>query len=83
MALKPDPKSYPPRGMSREDAAHYIGISTSKFDEMVMDNRMPRPRQLDGRTLWDRVELDMAFSQLPHQEKGNEKGGYFTGLADR
>lgn len=65
--------------MSREDAAHYIGISTSKFDEMVKDKRMPRPRQLDGRTLWDRVELDMAFSQLPYQDKGN----YFSGFSDR
>ena len=27
--------SYPPRGLSRDEAARYIGVSPSKFDEMV------------------------------------------------
>jgi predicted DNA-binding transcriptional regulator AlpA len=68
MSLKPDPLSYPPRGLSREEAARYVGVSTGKFDEMVRDRRMPKPRQVDMRTVWDRVEIDMAFSTLPHQE---------------
>jgi predicted DNA-binding transcriptional regulator AlpA len=67
MTLKPDAIAYPPRGMSREMAARYIGVSTTKFDEMIVDKRMPKPRQIDGRVVWDRVELDMAFSDLPHQ----------------
>ncbi|RVJ02419.1 XRE family transcriptional regulator [Sinorhizobium meliloti] len=68
MTLQPDPVSYPPRGLSREEAARYIGVSVSKFEAMVKDRRMPKPRQLDRRAVWDRVEIDMAFSSLPHQE---------------
>lgn len=67
--MKPDAIAYPPRGLSREEAARYVGIGTRKFDEMIVDRRMPKPRQIDGRTVWDRVELDIAFSDLPHQEQ--------------
>lgn len=70
MTLKPF-EEYPPRGMSRTEAARYVGVGTSKFDEMVADRRMPKPRKVDGRTIWDRAELDMAFSDLPHQGQGN------------
>jgi hypothetical protein len=31
----------PRRGLSRVEAAMYIGISASKFDEFVRDGRMP------------------------------------------
>lgn len=65
-----DAIAYPPRGLSREEAARYIGIGTTKFDEMVADRRMPRPKRVDGRVLWDRIALDMAFSDLP-DEGGN------------
>lgn len=68
MTLKPDPLAYAPRGLSREEAARYIGVSARKFDEMVKDRRMPKPRQVDARTVWDRAEIDIAFSGLPHQE---------------
>lgn len=71
MPLKPDAIAYPPRGLSREEAARYVGVGTTKFDEMIADRRMPKPRQIDGRTVWDRVELDMAFSDLPHQGQRN------------
>jgi hypothetical protein len=64
-----DPFAYPPRGMSRAVAARYIGVGTTKFDEMVKDGRMPRPKRVDGRTLWDRLALclalDAAFNDLP------------------
>ncbi|MBX4955575.1 hypothetical protein [Rhizobium lentis] len=56
-----DAIAYPPRGMSREEAARWIGVSTTKFDEMVKDRRMPRPKRVDGRVIWDRLALDMAF----------------------
>lgn len=54
-----------PRGLGREDAAAYIGISARKFDELVSDGRMPRPRRIDGRLVWDRRGLDAAFDELP------------------
>lgn len=58
---------YPPRGMSREEAARYIGVGTTKFDQMVKDGRMPKPKRVDGRTLWDRIKLDEAFTRLPDE----------------
>jgi predicted DNA-binding transcriptional regulator AlpA len=53
------------RGLSRVEAAQYVGISPSKFDEMVEDGRMPKPRRIDTRKVWDVVEIDIAFETLP------------------
>lgn len=66
-----DAFSYPPRGMSRDEAARYIGVGTTKFDEMVADRRMPKPKKIDGRVIWDRIALDAAFTDLP-SETGNK-----------
>ena len=46
-------------------------VGPDKFDEMVGDRRMPKPRQIDRRIVWDRVELDIAFTELPHQGRRN------------
>ena len=58
------PLSLAPRGLSRVQAAAYIGVSPSLFDEMVKDNRMPKPTRINSRTVWDRVKLDEAFAAL-------------------
>lgn len=58
------PLSLAPRGLSRVQAAEYIGVGVSKFDQMVEDGRMPRPKRVDARTIWDRFELDAAFAAL-------------------
>ena len=55
----------PRRGLSRIDAAIYVGISPSKFDQMVGDGRMPVARRIDGRKVWDLRELDLCFDDLP------------------
>lgn len=60
-----DPFFYPPRGLALEEAARYIGIGRTKFEQMVADGRLPRARKIDGRKVWDRVALDLAFSDLP------------------
>jgi hypothetical protein len=39
----------------------YIGISPSKFDELVQDGRMPAPVKIDSRKVWDIWRLDLAF----------------------
>lgn len=62
--IRPDPLAYPPRGLSREEAARYIGVSTTLFDEMVADGRMPRAKKINSRVVWDRFALDAAFSDL-------------------
>ena len=58
------PANLPPRGLSREAAAQYIGVSVGKFDEMIADGRMPKPVRIDGRNVWDRRTLDRAFDAL-------------------
>jgi predicted DNA-binding transcriptional regulator AlpA len=58
-----------PRGMRREDAARYVGVSPSKLDEMVADRRMPQPRKIDRRLVWDVRELDDAFDDLPRRSE--------------
>ena len=63
--LRPIPR----RGLSRDEAAMYIGISAGKFDEMVADGRMPEPVKIDSRKLWDIRSLDMAFDALPREHE--------------
>ena len=58
------PLSLAPRGLSRVQAAEYIGVGVTKFDAMVDDGRMPRPKKIDGRLVWDRIKLDEAFDVL-------------------
>jgi hypothetical protein len=38
---------------------------------MVADRRMPHPKRVDGRVIWDRIKLDMAFTDLPEEKKVN------------
>ena len=59
------PTSLPPRGLSRCEAAAYIGISTTLFDRLVQEGRMPRPKRIGARTIWDRQALDLAFASIP------------------
>ena len=69
--IHPDAVSYPPRGLSREEAARYVGVGVTKFDEMVADGRMPRPKRVDGRVIWDRLRIEAAFSDLPEERVAN------------
>jgi hypothetical protein len=59
------PPSLPPRGLSRSQAAEYVGVSPSLFDEMIRDGRMPQPKRVNTRKIWDRKLLDLAFDALP------------------
>jgi predicted DNA-binding transcriptional regulator AlpA len=63
-----DIRPVPRRGLSRSEAAMYIGISASKFDELVADRRMPGPIKIDGRNIWDIRDLDLAFDALPRED---------------
>lgn len=65
------PSSLPPRGLSRAQAAAYVGVSTSLFDAMIGDGTMPAPRRYHKRTIWDRVSLDEAFAGLPSDDEKN------------
>jgi predicted DNA-binding transcriptional regulator AlpA len=60
-----------PRGLSRTEAAAYIGISPSLFDAMVKQGRMPRPIRINSRVVWDVNELDEAFDNLKEEPESN------------
>ena len=68
---RPDvlPTSCPPRGLSRLESAAYIGVSPTLFDDMVRDGRMPPPKTINSRVVWDRHQLDLAFEALPIREQ--------------
>ena len=61
-----------PRGLSRTEAAAYIGISPSLFDAMVKDGRMPQPIAINTRRVWDKFKLDAAFEALDTDDASTE-----------
>ncbi|MBB3979090.1 putative DNA-binding transcriptional regulator AlpA [Rhizobium azooxidifex] len=67
MSRHADTIAYAPRGLRREEAARYIGVGASKFDQMVADRQMPKPKKVGGCVIWDRIALDVAFSELPDE----------------
>lgn len=77
------PPTLAPLGLSRDAAAAYIGISATKFDELVADGRMPRPKMIDGRRVWARPALDSSFARLPTAggDNGDEAGDVWDNVA--
>ena len=67
------PTSCPPCGLRHEQAAEYIGVRTTLFDEMVSDGRMPPPKRVNSLPIWYRPGLDEAFADLPD---GSEESGW-------
>ena len=67
----PIPPSLAPRGLSRVQSAFRIGVSPSLFDEMVADGRMPKPKKVNTRNIWDCLRLDEAFEALPSEDDEN------------
>lgn len=53
-----------PRGLSRAEAAAYIGVSPGTFDKLISDGLMPKPGSIRARKVWDRVAVDAAFTDL-------------------
>lgn len=75
------PASLAPRGLSRVQSAAYVGVSARMFDEMVATGRMPQPKRIGSRTVWDRLQLDDAFAALPTAASDNPLDR-ILGLAD-
>ena len=66
----------PRRGLSRVEAAMYLGVSPSKFDEMRKDGRIGPAKLIDGRKVFDIRMLDEIFDALP--EEDHEKAEDWT-----
>ena len=54
----------PRRGLDRDEAAIYVGVTLATFNQMVSDGRLPHPSEFDGETVWDLVQLDRAMDRL-------------------
>jgi predicted DNA-binding transcriptional regulator AlpA len=52
------------RGLSRNHAANYIGISSSLFDQLIKEGSLPKPIRSKSRTIWDIRQIDEAFDDL-------------------
>ena len=65
------PPNCPLRGLNREQAAEYLGVGVSKFDELVRDGRVAKPIRVGGRLIWDRLKLDLFFDALPDDGERN------------
>lgn len=57
------------RGLRREEAASYVGVSPSKFDDLVKRGDMPAAMAIDSCRVWDVRELDAAFEALKEAPK--------------
>lgn len=55
------------RGLDENEAAIYLSFSPSFFRKLVVEKKMPRPRLVEGRRVWDVEELDLAFKALPRE----------------
>jgi excisionase family DNA binding protein len=79
-----DPDAVPPvrvevvprRGLSRQEAARYVGISTTTFDKLVHEGNMPEPFRIGSRTIWDLRKLDLAFDVLSGPEEADSFAGW-------
>jgi excisionase family DNA binding protein len=67
------PPGLAPRGLARAEAAAYVGVSAGTFTAMVGDGRMPPPKVIGTRLVWDRFALDRAFAELPDAEARAKK----------
>jgi hypothetical protein len=59
-------------GLGESDAAAAIGVSATKFRQLVVEGRMPSPRRIDGRLVYDVDELRAAFKAMPHENENKE-----------
>lgn len=62
------PDAIPRRGLSLSEAAVYVGVGTTLFAQMVDDGRMPKPKLINARKVWDIQQLDRAWDNLPDQD---------------
>jgi hypothetical protein len=74
------PEGCLPRGLSREEAAAYVGIGTTLFDQWAKAAQQRIGRRLTysigKRVLYDRHRLDLAINaQLDQEELDKETDG--------
>ena len=59
-----------PIGLRLPTAAAFLGVSTSKFQSLVEQGRLPKPKSVDRVRVWDRRALTEAFDLLSSDDEG-------------
>jgi excisionase family DNA binding protein len=67
-------------GLSAREAADAIGVSPNTFLKMVDDGRMPRPRCIGSRNVWDVDEVYSCFKSLPHDQQNEDEADTWADL---
>jgi hypothetical protein len=55
----------------------YIGVSPTAFDKLVADGRMPQPRRIDGRKIWDTRCAGISASVVVRRSRYPERRNSF------
>ncbi len=58
------PIEFTPRGLSADEAARYVGLGRTTFEALVAGRKMPKPKRVGGRNVYDRWALDAYFADL-------------------
>lgn len=59
-------KGIVPRGLTRAEAAAYVGLSARSFSARVRESKLPPAHPVTGR--WDRAALDRALGPTSDEE---------------
>jgi predicted DNA-binding transcriptional regulator AlpA len=71
---------YAPRWLRRIEAARWVGMSPSKFDQLVKEGRLPQPKTIDGIVVWDRHLLDTVMELLPDKGSSSDNDAWRVAL---
>ena len=66
-----------PRRLPVKLACLYVGVSETKFRELVNKGHVPAPKRIDGNVGWDVRDLDLYVDNLPRdgEEPSNDWEG--------
>lgn len=70
------PLTLAPLGLDRVEAAAFIGVGVTTFDDLVRKGVMPQPRMIGSRLVWHRAELEKAFNALPVRAAADAGGSW-------
>lgn len=54
-----------PFAVPLDAAAALVGVSSNYFGQLVEEGRMPQPREIGRRVLWDTEEVKAAWRAIP------------------
>jgi hypothetical protein len=67
-------------GLSRIEAADYIGVLPAIFDKMVLDGRMPPAKLINNCKVWSRARVEKAFDNLSEDSQSELNTGVWDDI---